>query len=315
MKSGWYPRRRGILEHLENGTISLLDAGIHDFLCLIADYRTGVARASAAKISALCPHHVSLRAVQRSLATLEQIGWIRRFRDPNHHGNYDVVIARFYVHRPDGTCWSVNAEKTIDPRNVRLEPVEDPDFASDSGCQSESGVTQIDTQNPVALSRATVTQAEIASATEPIASNDVEKKPVTRARHPETNGTVTQFAGDVSPLQEARKRIKQQAACGKVLPGNGTNLEVWKAIGTNEPFGPKPFRKAWETVFAARNPGEKTSDTMERAIVRSQDAGEKIPLRFFNLKRKVERLEANQASATTRPSRMPTARDIIPKER
>src|SRR6202042_2778249 len=76
---GWYARRRGILEHLEAGTITLLDSGIHDWLCMIADYRTGLAIASSEKIIALCGNSVEGRTIRRSLARLEALGWIKRW--------------------------------------------------------------------------------------------------------------------------------------------------------------------------------------------------------------------------------------------
>ena len=42
MNGGFYKRRRGILEHLEAGRLSLLDLGIHDFLCLRANQIVGM---------------------------------------------------------------------------------------------------------------------------------------------------------------------------------------------------------------------------------------------------------------------------------
>ena len=139
--SGWYPRRRGILEHLDKGSISLLDLAVHDFLCLICDYRTGIARASAEKIRALCPSGITLREIQRSLAHLEKIGWIKRWRTHGQRGNYPILIARFSVYgtsksdsisvTEDGTepdtdmspkWYRVNAEHTTDWRNVQFEP-------------------------------------------------------------------------------------------------------------------------------------------------------------------------------------------------
>jgi hypothetical protein len=36
MTAGWYKRRRGILEHIESGSIDLLKSGIHDYLSLKA---------------------------------------------------------------------------------------------------------------------------------------------------------------------------------------------------------------------------------------------------------------------------------------
>lgn len=129
---GWYPRRRGILEHLDNGTISLLDAAVHDFLCLIANYRTGVAIASADKIHALAGSGISFRAIQRSLAHLEEIAWIKRFRTHGQRGNYPVVIAKFHVisvtddDADVSPRWmSVNIERTTDWRDVQFDTVTD----------------------------------------------------------------------------------------------------------------------------------------------------------------------------------------------
>jgi len=126
---GWYARRRGVLEHYGSGKVSAFDAGIHDFLCLTCDYRTGVAQCSAAKISIAWPGH-NMRTIKRSLAKLERIGWIKRFRTPGKHGNYPILILRFAVLRrgpeagPDEspTLWLVNGERTTDWRDVQFDP-------------------------------------------------------------------------------------------------------------------------------------------------------------------------------------------------
>lgn len=149
---GWYPRRRGILDHLENGDISLLDAAVHDFLCLIADYRTGVARASAEKIRALCPADVTLRAIQRSLEKLEKLGWIKRFREHGKKGNYAIVIRHYFVRDASLKWWRVNAERTTDWRDIQLDPVTDPSFVADSrvtdGDTDVSSVKELRTEKP-----------------------------------------------------------------------------------------------------------------------------------------------------------------------
>jgi hypothetical protein len=125
---GWYPRRRGILEHLDKGSISLLDLAVHDFLCLTADYRTGVAWSSSEKIHALCPAEINSRAIRRSLAKMEGLGWLKRFCVRGRRGNYAVVIARYFVRDASGNWMSVNAERTTDWRNVQFDHVHDPSF-------------------------------------------------------------------------------------------------------------------------------------------------------------------------------------------
>ena len=142
--SGWYARRRGILEHLESGLINPLDSFIHDFLCLTCDYRTGVAKCSAAKIFALCSGAHSLRAIKFSLAKLERIAWIKRWMTRGKHGNYPILIDKFAVRRPfcrvpDGVpesepepvpeeslaWWRVNVERTTDWRDIKFDLVTD----------------------------------------------------------------------------------------------------------------------------------------------------------------------------------------------
>lgn len=127
--AGWYPRRRGILEHLDKGTISLLDLAVHDFLCLICDHETGVAYASSEKIHALCPVEINARAIRRSLAKMERIGWIKRFCVRGRRGNYPILIAKYFVRDTSGNWMSVNAEKTTDLREIQFDAVHDVAFS------------------------------------------------------------------------------------------------------------------------------------------------------------------------------------------
>ena len=71
MSEGFYKRRRGILEHIEAGTVDLLESGIHDYLSLKANLvigshcsiPVGVVFTSAPAIHAHC-RLVSERTVQ-----------------------------------------------------------------------------------------------------------------------------------------------------------------------------------------------------------------------------------------------------------
>lgn len=141
--AGWYARRRGILQHLDQGTISLLDSAVHDFLCLIADHKTGVAWASAEKIHALCPADISLRAIQRSLASMEKIGWLKRFRTHGKRGNYPIVVGKYFVSDSSLRWKAVNLERTTDWRSVQFYRVTDLSFVSEIRCQSS--VSEVDT--------------------------------------------------------------------------------------------------------------------------------------------------------------------------
>ena len=134
MSLGFYKRRRGILEHLEAGRLSLLDLGIHDFICLKANsivgngsiFPPGVWHGSAAAILANCPcGNISERMIQRSLQHLEKIRFLKRWRVPGKHGNYPILISRFSVRTQAGKEYIVNTSATTDWRQPELEAVSD----------------------------------------------------------------------------------------------------------------------------------------------------------------------------------------------
>ena len=128
MSEGFYKRRRGILEHLEAGKITLLDSGIHDYLCLRANgikgsgsnIPPGVVFTSSKAIKALCPREFSERTIRRALSHLEEIGWIKRWMRAGNRGNYPILIARASVHDLSGTEYRINAEATTDWREPAL---------------------------------------------------------------------------------------------------------------------------------------------------------------------------------------------------
>jgi len=145
--AGYYKRRRGILEHLESGTIGLLDLAVHDYLCLKMNtllgngcsVPAGVCITSAAAIHAICPKEVSERTIRRSLEHLEQIGWIKRWTVPGKHGNYPVLVARAGVRDLSGNEYRVNAEKTRDWRF----PVCEPASSARGGGEEVSGLKEV----------------------------------------------------------------------------------------------------------------------------------------------------------------------------
>jgi hypothetical protein len=124
MSLGFYKRRRGILEHLEAGTIGFIDLAVHDYLCLKINavrgsecsIPAGVCFTSSVAISSISSKEVSERTIRRSLEHLEKIGWIKRWAVPGKHGNYPVLLARAAVHDLSGKEYRVNAEATTDWR-------------------------------------------------------------------------------------------------------------------------------------------------------------------------------------------------------
>jgi hypothetical protein len=122
---GWYPRHRAVLELLDAGEIGLPELAIDDFLYMKADYRTGLAIASAEKIRVLCSTGSDLRAIQRSLARLEEVGRIKRFQLRGKRGNYPVLCCHYFVREASGNWKMVNANRTIDWRDIQYDDVGD----------------------------------------------------------------------------------------------------------------------------------------------------------------------------------------------
>jgi len=131
VSAGYYKRRRGILEHLESGRISLLELAIHDFLCLkmncligtAATIPPGVCITSATAIHAVCPKQISERSIQRCLEHLEEIGWIKRWNERGKRGNYPILVCRQSVADLSGNEYRVSGEDTTDWRNPFLVSV------------------------------------------------------------------------------------------------------------------------------------------------------------------------------------------------
>lgn len=110
------------------GIVSLVDVAVHDVLCLWADHETGICWASAEKIKALCPAEISYKSVQRCLAKLERLGWIKRWLKRGCRGNYPTLVCRYFVRDVSMTWLQTSGEKTTDWRDVKFEPVHDASF-------------------------------------------------------------------------------------------------------------------------------------------------------------------------------------------
>jgi hypothetical protein len=168
---GYLRLRRGILQHLDAGTISLLDFSVYVWLMLKADYKTGLAWGCAEKIRVHASRGTSLRAIQRSIDRLEHIGWLKRWRTHGQRGNYPILIARFSVfyecvateevchysvtHTVTDASLSVslrehrvNIERTTDYNDIQYDHVTDSvtDVTPSVSPLSHRGVTDDDTE-------------------------------------------------------------------------------------------------------------------------------------------------------------------------
>jgi hypothetical protein len=121
LTSGYYPRRRGVLEHIRDGRMSLLDNSFHDLLCLIADPATGIARTSAAHLH--FDFGISRILAQKYLIRLESKGYIRRFRKARSKSRQIVLIHLYECTALPQKGMILNALATADWRQCVYEPV------------------------------------------------------------------------------------------------------------------------------------------------------------------------------------------------
>jgi hypothetical protein len=155
MSGGFYKRRRGILEHLEAGRISLLDLAVHDYLNLKANLvigngfslPAGVCITSAKAIHATCPSQISERAVQRSLKHLQKIGWIKAWGIRGKRGNYPILVCRASVHDLSGNEYRVNGEETTDWRRPTFVAVGDLSSLASEADPKLSGDREVRSEN------------------------------------------------------------------------------------------------------------------------------------------------------------------------
>jgi hypothetical protein len=135
-QEGWqrtfYRRRRGILEHLQSGRITLFDAAVHDFILLNAQSRVntgssippGIWHGSAQKIWLLTGRQEHGRQIQRSLAKLARLGWLKRFHIQGQRGDYPILVDKFVVSDGNGNDFIVNAQETTNWQQPALIPFE-----------------------------------------------------------------------------------------------------------------------------------------------------------------------------------------------
>jgi hypothetical protein len=120
--NGHVKRRRGILGHLQDGRITLLEEGAHDVISMLANKASGIWFGSARAFAANCgAGDVSERQGRHLLESLEQKGYIRRFTTPRAHGNYPILINKYEVTFGAQSGMRLNAVTSIDWRKPVYE--------------------------------------------------------------------------------------------------------------------------------------------------------------------------------------------------
>lgn len=139
MTNGFVKMRRGLEEHLVAGRLSLFELGVYTVVLLQANPATGVWFGSAARVAASVPRNTHRRAVQRALARLAAIGFLRIFRRPGASGNYAVLVDKYEITIGPQAGRRVNAAASRDWRQVVYEPVGGADTGADTAAVAPEG--------------------------------------------------------------------------------------------------------------------------------------------------------------------------------
>lgn len=127
MANGFTIIRRGLLDHLESGSLSLPDLGVYLILHLQCDFRTGIWIGSAEKIRVACPRSTTIRAIQKSISRLRKIGFVKTFSTRGKRGNYPLILDKYVVQSGALTGRRLNASLTTDWRRPVYEAGADRD--------------------------------------------------------------------------------------------------------------------------------------------------------------------------------------------
>ncbi len=110
---GYVQKRRGVLEHLERGSLTLLEYGAFDFLLMSADAATGTWWGSAEDLSRACgAKDVDSRKARRLLESLEGKRYIRRFLILGSHSRYPVLLHQYFATKGAANGKVLNAWKS-----------------------------------------------------------------------------------------------------------------------------------------------------------------------------------------------------------
>jgi hypothetical protein len=91
--NGFVQLRRGLQEHVTNGSMSVGQLGIYCLLLMNADPSTGIWRGSAGLLAAVSGE--SPRTCRDAFERLEGAGYIKRFAVQGKHGSYPILVHRF----------------------------------------------------------------------------------------------------------------------------------------------------------------------------------------------------------------------------
>jgi hypothetical protein len=253
--NGYTQKRRGAVEHLRDGRLTLLEYGAHDLVLALADKKTGIWWGSAKALAAHCgAGDVSERQARHLLESLESKHYIRRFAKKRGHGNYAILINKYEVTFGAHKGMRLNAEKTADWRNPVYE-----------SCL-ESGLEQ---------------RAENGAA---------EGRAEGEAHAPFREGDLR-----LEKEREQEKKQKSATAAATSVQFSPEVATAFRALGYEQPFGVPEFQAIWTDEYTqVQSPNPNWTDVMERTIVRCQSCRVSVPALFFSHKRQIEKVEVEE---------------------
>ena len=127
MNNGFTPIRGGILEHLEQGRMTLMEFGVYMLLQLRADWTTGIYRGCALTIAYQLSQPEIRAQVKDVLARLKRKQYINYSPVPGKRGSYEILIHKFEPRAGRLLGTRLNAWKHGEIAEPEYEPV-----ASDS---------------------------------------------------------------------------------------------------------------------------------------------------------------------------------------
>src|SRR5579885_3495750 len=194
--AGFVKIRRGILDHLLSGIISIFEFGIYVILHLQADFRTGVVKTSAPRLRAAAPRGAKMRDIQRALQRLSHIGFIRIFRISGKRGNYHVLIHKFECTDAALRGKRLNAFKSSSWEELVFEA------CTDDGTDGADDGTDADTDDG--------TDAALKTERLNASKSSSSQAPVAGARTQRVTDGCTDARTDAAPYQEVEQEEEKE---------------------------------------------------------------------------------------------------------
>jgi hypothetical protein len=121
--SGYVGMRRGLVDHVIDGRLTMREHSAYAMMIKMADRKTGIWIGSAKHLSSLYgAGDVDERLARYLLESLERKGYIKRFLRPRQRGNYPILVDKFECSDGAHKGLRLNAAATADWR----DPVYDP---------------------------------------------------------------------------------------------------------------------------------------------------------------------------------------------